>query len=254
MPGPEASRPFEFVNPSPGLFQTTHWSVVLGAQEADSPAGQESLAQLCRQYWPPVYVFIRRRGHSPHDAEDLTQEFFYRLLHKHQLEVVDPRKGRFRTFLLAVLQHFLANEWRHARAQRRGGGRALISLDQLPDFDLSLEPAPGLTPEQAYERQWSLTLLSRVIERLRAEHHAAGLALRFEALKGFLGGDQPESTYAELARKLGTSEGALKMSVSRLRRRYLELLREEVAGLVANPADVVAELRALLIALARGGP
>ncbi|HXG49182.1 MAG TPA: ECF-type sigma factor [Methylomirabilota bacterium] len=232
-----------------GAFVTTHWSVVLAAKDESSPAADGALAQLCRVYWYPLYAFIRRRGYGPHDAQDLTQEFFYRLLDKRYLSAVDHRKGRFRTFLLAALEHFLANEWRRSQTQRRGGGRQIISIDDSAERRYALEPATELSPERIYEQRWTLAFLEQVLGRLRAEFVAAGKGTTFDALKVFLTGDRPPARYAELANALGTTEAALKMAVSRLRQRYADLLRQEIAHTVSGPDEVEDELRALMTAL-----
>jgi RNA polymerase sigma-70 factor (ECF subfamily) len=245
MPIPDAN-----LNATPAAqFRTTHWSVVLAARDESSPAGDDALAQLCRAYWYPLYAFIRRRGHSPHDAQDLTQEFFYRLLDKRYLSAVDHRKGRFRTFLLAALEHFLANEWRRSQAQRRGGGRQIISIDDAAEQRYAHEPATDLSPERIYEQRWALAFLEQVLGKLRAEFLEAGKEATFEALKIFLTGDRPPVSYAELAASLGSTEAALKMAVSRLRQRYAELLRQEIANTVSRPDEVEDELRALMRAL-----
>ena len=240
---------------TPGLgsanaaFCTTHWSVVLAAQDSSSPGADEALAQLCRVYWFPLYAFIRRRGYSPEDAQDLTQEFFCRLLDKRYLSAVDHRKGRFRTFLLAALEHFLANDWRRTQAQRRGGGQQVVSIDNSAEQRYANEPATDLSPERIYERRWALAFLEQVLGKLRAEFTEAGKPDTFEALKVFLTGDRPPVTYAELAPALATTEAALKMSVTRMRQRYAELLRQEIANTVSGPDEVEDELRGLIAAL-----
>ena len=234
----------------PGLFVTTHWSVVLAARDGESQAADEALTRLCSMYWYPLYAFVRRRGYNPHDAEDLTQEFFSRLLHKHYLKVVDLRKGRFRTFLLTALENFLCYEWRRAHAQKRGGGFRFVSLDD-PDAEqrYSQEPASRESPEKVFERNCALALLEQAMQRLRTEFESEGKGDRFERLKGFLTADETQAPYAELARQLETSEAALKMSVSRMRKRYGELLRDTVAQTVANPEQAEDELRSLFAAL-----
>jgi RNA polymerase sigma-70 factor (ECF subfamily) len=223
--------------------------VVLAAKEDSLPAAADALAQLCRAYWYPLYVFIRRRGHGPHDAQDLTQEFFYRLLDKRYLSAVDHRKGRFRTFLLAALEHFLANEWRRSQTQRRGGGQQIISIDDSAEQRYSHEPVTELSPERIYEQRWALAFLEQVLVKLRAEFVEAGKGETFEATKAFLTGDRSPVGYADLAASLGTTEAALKMAVSRMRQRYAELLRQEIANTVASPDEIEDELRALMAAL-----
>ncbi len=232
-------------------FTLTHWSVVLSAGRSQSSHAQDALEQLCRSYWHPIYAFVRRQGHSPADAQDLTQEFFARLLQKHYLAGVDPAKGRFRSFLLAALKHFLANEWDKARAQKRGGRQILLPIDgQSAETSYRVEPVDRLTPEKIFERRWALTLLDRVLARLRQEYEGAGKKESFEQLKSTLTGDRRSVPYAEIARRLSSTEGAIKVAVHRLRQRYRELLREEIAHTVATPGEVEAEIQALFAALA----
>lgn len=231
-------------------FTTTHWSVVCSAREGHSEEAQRALAELCCRYWYPLYAFVRRRGSSPEDAEDLTQEFFYRLLDRNYLSAVDYRKGRFRTFLLVALERFLAKEWRHAHAQKRGGHCHFLSIEeQAAEQRYSLEPACWLSPEKIYEQNCALALLEKALSRLRNEFEAAGKGERFERLKSFLTADGEPGSYAALAAQFQTSVAALKMSVSRLRARYGELLREEVANTLSTPDEVEAELNALLASL-----
>jgi RNA polymerase sigma-70 factor (ECF subfamily) len=227
------------------LFKDTRWSLVLGARDRDDRA----LAGLCRAYWYPLYAFVRRRGHSPEDARDLTQEFFARLLEKEWLAAVDPQRGRFRSFLLAAMSHFLANEWDRARAQKRGGDQVFVPIDvATAEGRLGREPSTdGSDAERAFERRWALTLLERALERLRAEQDDAGRA-RFERLKELLVGDG--GGYGAAAASLGISEGAVKVAVHRLRRQYREAVRREVAQTVLDPESLEDELRALMAALA----
>jgi RNA polymerase sigma factor (sigma-70 family) len=228
------------------LFATTHWSVVLATADPDSPQAAAALEQLCRTYWYPLYAYVRHRGHSPEDSQDLTQEFFYRLLQKNYLAHVDPRKGKFRSFLLAAINHFLANEWERAQTLKRGGKVTFLSLDEAQaEQRYQGEQLGGRSPEEIYERTWAVALLDRVLGRLRDETAAAGQSTRFEELKGVLMGERPSLSYAELALKLETTEPALKMAVLRLRRRYGELLREEIAHTVRGPEEVEDELRDL---------
>ncbi len=239
-----AASPFERV------FCTTHWSVVLSAGRRESQQADEALETLCRGYWYPIFVFLRRSGWMEHDAEDLTQAFFERVLKKDYLRAVDRTKGRFRSFLLAMLRHFLANHRRDARAQKRGGGLELVRLDDESIDEIQLRPAHGNdTAEQSFDRQWAMTLLEQVVTRLRQEYQATGKAALFDELKVFLTGDQEAGNYAPLAVKLGTTEAALKMAVSRMRRRYAELLRAEIARTVSTPDEAEDELRALFAAL-----
>jgi RNA polymerase sigma-70 factor (ECF subfamily) len=231
-------------------FTTTHWSVVLSAGRDNSAPASDALGKLCRTYWWPLYAFVRRQGHSPHDAQDLTQEFFARLLEKDYLGAVDRSKGKFRSFLLAALEHFLANEWRNTHAQKRGGKFTFVSTDaETAEGQYLQVPAVNLSPQQLFEQQWAMTLLEQTLARLREEFIASGKGALFEDLKVFLTGEKRADSYAELAAKLGTTEAALKMAVSRMRHRYGELLRAEIANTVASPAEIDEELRALFAAL-----
>jgi RNA polymerase sigma-70 factor (ECF subfamily) len=245
------------VNPGAGAapnsgFRTTHWSVVLAARDQHSPQAQQALAELCETYWRPLYAYIRRRGHNPTDAEDLIQGFFERLLAKDYLGDLTPGMGRFRCFLLAALKHYLANEWDRARARKRGGGEALVSLDD-PDAEqrYQFEPVEDVTPETLFERRWALTVLEHVLVRLRAEFVAGEKTGLFDHLKGFLSADQPDCSYAEVAARAGLKAGTLKVAVHRLRRRYGELLRAELAATVQDPGEVEDEVRHLIAVLAR---
>ena len=232
---------------SPGVFATTHWSVVLSAGDGPSPQAQEAITQLCQTYWYPLYAFVRRQGCGPHDAQDLTQEFFARLLQSHFFAVADPKRGRFRSFLLASMKHFLLHEWEKARALRRGGGRQVIPLDVAGgESRYGLEPADPVSADRVFERRWALTLLEQVVERLRADYAGAGKASLFDALKPALTGARGLAGYGEVAGRLGLSEGAVKVAVHRLRQRYGELLREQIAHTVGSPAEVEEELRHLL--------
>ena len=230
-------------------FDETHWSLVLAAGGGDGSQARQALEKLCGAYWYPLYAFVRRRGYSAHDAQDLTQGFFARLLQKKDLAGVDRTKGRFRSFLLASLEHYLANEWDRARAQKRGGGCTLISIDDVDAEARYLgEPEGQTTAEQLFDRRWALTLLDQVLARLREEMVQAGKARQFEALKFCLTGEKAAG-YAEIGRQLGTSEGALKVAIHRLRERYRMLLRAEIANTVGSPAEVDEELRQLFAAL-----
>ena len=231
------------MNPAAPDFTTTHWSVVLSSAQGDSPQAAVALEQLCRTYWYPLYAFVRRQGHNPHDAEDLLQAFFARFLEKNYLNAVDRSKGRFRSFLLAALKHFLADEWDKAQASKRGGQVQFVSLDrEAAESRYWEEPVSGLTPESLYEQRWACALLERVMQRLEADWAEAGKRHFFEALKPFLVGESRSATCAQLALKLGVSEAALKMKVQRLRHRYQRLLREEIAHTVASPAEVEDEI------------
>lgn len=235
--------------PPPGgraLFVTTRWSVVLAAGLDESSIARDALETLCRAYWYPLYVYTRRRGYDVEEAKDMTQEFFARLIERNYLGDVQQGKGRFRYFLLAALKHFLSDEWDKATAQKRGGGAGFLSLDEFdPEARYHLEPRDEETPERAFQRRWALTLLELTLARLREEFQLAGREGAFDAVKGFLSGDAPELSYAEIARGLGMSEAALKMMVTRMRQRYRALLRAEIANTVDDPAEVDAELREL---------
>jgi RNA polymerase sigma-70 factor (ECF subfamily) len=232
-------------------FRTTHWSVVLAAGQGPSPDGRDALASLCQMYWYPVYAYIRRRGHSPDDAQDVAQAFFARLLEKNIAGKADRNRGKFRSFLLASLRHFLANEWRRARAQVRGHGRVVLSLDLATGEDrYALEPAHELTPEKIYERRWALTLLDQTVAKLRDEFATRGKLEQFEHLKAYLGGDPSTAPYAQIASELGTTEGAVKVAVHRLRQRCRELLRAAIAETVSGQEDIDEELRELFEAVA----
>jgi DNA-directed RNA polymerase specialized sigma24 family protein len=232
-------------------FATTHWSVIVAAgAEPDSPIAREALESLCRTYWYPLYAYVRQRGQMHADAQDVTQGFFLQLLHKNWLAQVDRNKGKFRSFLLVAMNHFLANEWRHLRTEKRGGQAVFISLDeQFAEERWQLEPSTGETPETAFDRRWAAALLEHVLHRLRAEQVASGRSHLFDQLKVFLVGRKGEVAYAELAGRLDSTEGALKMAVQRLRHRYGEILREEFANTVPSPEDTEAELRYLLTVL-----
>jgi RNA polymerase sigma-70 factor (ECF subfamily) len=228
-------------------FHTTHWSVVLHAR-GDSTGAQRSLARLCEAYWYPLYAFARRQGHAPHDAQDLTQEFFARLLAKGWLDAVARERGKFRSWLLASMKHFLANEWDRAQAQKRGGRTTIVSFDDdSAEARYRREPADPVTADRLYDRGWALTLLDRVLARLREEAAQSGKLAQFDALKGALTGEK--APYAEIGATLGMSEGAVKVAVHRLRERYRALLRAEVADTVATATEIDDELRHLLAAL-----
>ena len=232
------------------MFLTTHWSVILSAKLDDTAVASAALERLCEVYWKPLYAFVRRRGHSPHDAEDLTQEFFARLLAKDFLQSVDRSKGKFRSFLLAAIEHFLAKEWRRGNAQKRGGNNTFVSADLDSTEAQYLQiPASTLTPEQFFHQQYAMTLLNQVIARLREEFVADGKAEFFENTKAFLTGEKRAGSYPDLATKLGTTEAALKMAVSRMKRRYAELLREEIANTISDQEDIKEELNAIIEAL-----
>jgi RNA polymerase sigma factor (sigma-70 family) len=242
-----------FDKPGPAVarhFATTRWSVVAAAGQGHSPQSQEALATLCQVYWHPLYAYARRHLHSAHDAQDQTQAFFAELLEKDYLQAADPRRGKFRSFLLTAFKHFLSRERERACAQKRGGGRPALSLDfQGEERRYHLEPADPSTPETVYERRWALALLEQALVRLRQEMANTGKEKLFECLKGALEGEGPQESYARIAGELGLSEQAVKVTAYRLRRRYQELLRAEIAQTVASPEEVEDELRDLFAAV-----
>lgn len=222
---------------------------MLAAGRRSTPQADLALEELCRTYWYPLYAYVRRQGHSKEDAEDLTQAFFARFLEKNYLEGLRSEKGKFRAFLLASLKHFLANEWDRAHRQKRGGGVTPLSLDwQSADTRYQIEPADHLSPDKLYDRAWAVTLLERVITRLRDESAADGKSRLFTQLKPFLMVGKSAIPYAEAAAALGLTEGAVRVTVHRLRRRYRELLRLEIGQTLSDPAHIEAELRALFTA------
>ena len=248
MPNPRESRVPETGKPR-DYFATTHWTQVLHAGGSDSTAAHAALAQLFQTYWYPLYAYVRRRGNSPADAEDLTQGFFARLLELDSLAHVSREKGKFRSFLLASLNHYISDEWDRARAQKRGQGR-VISLDaSLAEDRFSREPADTLTPEKLFERKWAMTLLDSVVQRIQREYESADKGALFLALRFSIAGEA-EEPYATLAVKLGLSEPALRVAVHRLRQRYRQLLRDEIARTVATEAEVDGEIQHLFQALA----
>jgi RNA polymerase sigma-70 factor (ECF subfamily) len=211
---------------------------------------EEALLKLCQKYWLPLYAFIRRRGHAFHEAQDLTQAFFVHILEHHVLGAVGPAKGRFRSFLLVSLKHFLDNEWHKARTQKRGGNRVFISWDELNLEDREmLEPRDRISPEKLFNRRWALMLLERVMSQLRNECAAARKGDLFEKLKGYLTADAPEKSYLQIAAELNMSEGAVKVTVHRMRRRFGELVRAQIAQTVESPEEVSDEIRELFAAL-----
>jgi RNA polymerase sigma-70 factor (ECF subfamily) len=225
-------------------FASTHWSLVLAAGERGSTESARALEALCRAYWPPLYAYVRRRVADVHEAQDLTQGFFARLLEKDYLADADPARGRFRAFLVTAFKHYLSHEWDKARAQKRGGGHTSFPLDFAWHDLHSGGPATELTAEQLYERQWAITLLDRVMRRLQREMERAGNGRSFQALKGLMGGSQ-ETSYRAAGAELGINEAAARMAASRLRARYRELLRDEIAQTVSTPDDIDDEVRHL---------
>jgi RNA polymerase sigma-70 factor (ECF subfamily) len=228
-------------------FQTTHWSLVVAAGQRLTPESARALSELCQKYWVPLYGYVRRRVADVHAAQDLTQEFFCRVLERNIVAAADPARGRFRAFLLTSLKHFLATEWEKGRTQKRGGDRSAIELDfTAGESRLSLEPGHEETPERLFDRQWALALLDQVLARLRHEFQSAGKVEHFERMKLFLaGGRSSDEGYAEAATALGMTADAVKVAAHRLRQRYRELLRSEIAQTVAEPGDVDDEIREL---------
>ncbi len=230
------------------MLEAAHWQA-----EGEVPsAAARAMAELCRTYWYPLYAYVRRCGHDAPEAEDLTQEFFARLLAKDALAHVSRNKGKFRSFLLASLKHFLANQWDRSQALKRGGGRAILSLDtRAAETRYGLEPTHDLTPEKIYDRQWAMTLLNQVLQQLQAEFAALGEQNVFDELKGVFGAADPQEGYARIGTRLNMSEGAAKVAVHRLRRRYRKLLRERIAQTVAGPDEIDEEIRQLFSAFER---
>ncbi len=236
------------IAPGAREFHTTRWSLVLAAQHAGAAThAHKAMSELCRDYWYPLYAFVRRRGHAPHDAQDLTQAFFTDLLERNPT-VADPSRGKFRSYLLGALKHFLANAWNHARTQKRGGGQMIVEWDALdPEARYALEPAEQADADALFDKRWAMELLDRAMKRLRTEFAAKKDEATFDALKCTLSG--AESSREETAKKLGISEGALKVAVHRLRQRYREVLRAEIAETVDSSVDVDDEMRHLVTVL-----
>jgi len=236
--------------PGPYQFPTTRWTLVVAAGDPHQKEARSALVSLCENYWYPLYAYLRRRGYSADQAQDLTQEFFLRVLEGRYLDRADPEKGRFRSFILTSLKFFVADEEDRQRARKRGGG-SLVPLEfSSGEERYQREPADDQTPERIFERRWALSVLDRVVEKLRDEFVHHGRTEHFERLKVFLLG-QSDAPYAELAREMNTSEGALKVAIHRLRKRYRELFRQEIADTVADPAEVESELRFLAAVLSK---
>jgi RNA polymerase sigma-70 factor (ECF subfamily) len=224
--------------------------MVLTAADRSSPQSENALAELCQTYWYPIYAFVRRQGHPHEAAQDLTQEFFARMLEKHYIDDVGPEKGKFRTFLLVCLKRFLANEWDKKTAQKRGGGKTHFSIDfEDAEGRYSLEPGHDLTAQKVFERRWALTVLERTLASLAEEFKQAGKGKVFEALKVYLTGDASAPAYVEAGQKLGMTDGAVKVAVHRLRERYRNALRREIAATVSSDAEVDQEIADLFAAL-----
>ncbi len=221
----------------------------MAARDGDTTQARKALAHLCESYWYPLYAFVRREGHAAHDAQDLTQEFFARLLEKHWLEAVDPGKGKFRSFLLAAMRHFLANEWDRFRRVKRGGGQVPLSLDAVTAEErYALEPVDRMSADRIYERRWALTLLEQVLTRLRREFIAAGKGKLFDELKPALTGEKAD--YGAIAARFNLHEGAVRVAAHRLRVRYRELVRAEIAETLSTEAEIDGEIQHLFAALA----
>jgi RNA polymerase sigma-70 factor (ECF subfamily) len=238
-------------SPRADVFVTTRWTVVLSAGRKSSPHSDRALGELCQTYWYPLYAYVRRQGHTKEDAEDLVQAFFEKFLEKNYLEGLSAERGRFRAFLLASMKHFLANEWDKSQRQKRGGGALHLSLDwQSADKRFHLDPPDPASPDKTFDREWALALLERVIVRLRDECVAEGRAGLFEQARGYLMVGEKAIPYAEAAQRLDMDEGAVRVAVHRLRKRYRGLLRDEIAQTLEDPAQVAEELRSLQAALA----
>jgi RNA polymerase sigma factor (sigma-70 family) len=244
-----AARPETSSN---AAFPTTRWSQVVAAGDRAGPTAREALAELCSAYWYPLYAFVRHKGHPPDEAADLVQGTFLTLLDRDGLPAVAPERGRFRSFLMAACSHHLADCRDRDRAAKRGGGAPPISIDRaLAEGRYSAEPVDALTPERLFDRRWATDLLDQALARLEAESIAAGKSALVSRLLAALTGGRGEAPFAAIAAELGMTEGSVRMAASRLRKRYGEILREEIARTVADPADVDAEVRALFAALAR---
>ena len=231
-------------------FTTTHWSVVWAAGDSSSPEHEQALSTLCQKYWFPLYSYLRRHGYDSHQAEDCTQSFFAQILEKKYLRQVGPKPGKFRSFLLTALKHFLANEYDRTRAKKRGGGRKLLSLDfENAESQYVLEPSHQLSAEKLYEKSWALTVLERTMGRLETELVSANKQKLFDCLKVYLGAKSSSIPYRDVATELGVTEGAVKVSVHRLRKKCRELLRDEIAQTVTTSDEIDEELRNLFSAL-----
>jgi len=233
------------------MFATTHWSVVLRAGHESGVEGDTALEALCRGYWYPLYAYIRRLGHSPHDAQDLTQSFFAYLLEKRLLTKADPESGRFRSFLLGSLKNFMANEWRRQSAQKRGASQTISFDAQDAEQRYAVEPVTETNPQTLYEQAWAVAVMEQAAASLETEYSTTGKAQVFDQLAPFLQGERHGLTYAGIGAQLSMTEGAVKVAVHRMRQRFRELLRASVANTVADPLEVDGELRHLMQALSR---
>jgi RNA polymerase sigma-70 factor (ECF subfamily) len=231
-------------------FETTHWSLIMAAGGEDSSAARAAIARLCEKYWYPLYAYARRQGLDPDDARDLTQGFLASLLERHDIENVRQERGRFRSFLLASLKHFITNEATRRLTQKRGGEEVILSLELgSAEGRYSFEPADPVTPESLYERRWALTVIERVLAHLRQEWEVSGRGAEFDELKACLLGETPDGGYLAVAEKLNTTEGAVRTAIHRLRRKFQARLRHDIAETVSDPADIEDELQYLIRAL-----
>jgi len=230
-----------------GAFVTTHWSIVWSARNGDSPSSEAALEKLCRTYWPQLYAFIRRQGYNAHDAQELTQEFLMRFIHREWLNHLEHQQGKFRSFLLTFLKHFLSDERDRANAQKRGGGKAMVSLDAYEAEERQLiEPAEKMTADEIYERRWAQAVMDEAARRLREEYESRGKSELFEQLKELQPGEHGARSYAEIGASLGLTEQAIKNAAHGFRRRYGELLRDEIAQTVDSASEIQAEIQHLM--------
>jgi RNA polymerase sigma factor (sigma-70 family) len=231
-------------------FATTHWSVVLSAVDSSSPQYKQSLKILCQTYWFPLYAYLRRHGYNTHEAQDCTQDFFMNMIEKDSLRLVNPDRGKFRSYILSALKHFMADRSDRARARKRGGGKTLFSLDlENAEDQYELEPVDQLSPERLFERMWALTLLQKAMNRLETEFSSMEKQKVFEQIVIYLAPAQEALSYHETAAKVDMTEGAVKVAVHRLRKRYQELLREEIAQTVSTEGEIDEEIQELFTAL-----
>jgi RNA polymerase sigma-70 factor (ECF subfamily) len=245
------TKPTNSTGADAGRFATTHWSVILAAADSSSPQHERALSTLCHAYWFPLYAYLRRHGYDPHQAEDYTQGFFAAILERQGLRRADPKYGKFRSFLLASLKNFLSDEWDRARARKRGGDKKTLSLDlDAAESRYAREPARRLSPEKLFERSWALTVLKQAMDRLKAESTTPDKQRLFDRLKVYISAETDAAAYRQVAAELDMTEGAVKVAVHRLRRRYRELVRDEIAQTVTTEAQVDEEIRDLFAALA----
>ena len=250
---PPSNPPPSAWPPQQAAFVTTHWSVVLAARTGESQQADQALEKLCRTYWPPLYAYIRRDGHNPPEAQDLTQEFFARLLAREYLQKLHHQEGKFRSFLLAYVKNFLLEQGRRGRAQKRGGGCEFISLNQpIGEEGYLLEPVDELTPIEVFDRRWAQGILRTALDRLRQEYATRGQAALFDVLQDYQPREPGGRSYAQLGEDLGMTEAAVKGAVHQMRQRHGELLREEIAQTVTRPEEINEELRHFRALLGKG--